>query len=241
MFVSFSDPTLASTIQKLLTKQAEKEAEALRSGNISLRIHAWQRASILLPSIFCWTSCEVAPLVSTQQRTSHEVRKTTVIYLHISTANQRTKPLKFQWFSITPTAIVGTVALYMERCIAQKGKFPTQDLQTRISFMAQSHWTLHPLYPGKLRWRADHWAGDDVYSVGAPCSLVGWGWVGHGAGLHNYAEKAFLALLPPQAEDWLTQTLLWCKGCAGSREVSAQPRSCTGKSQETEHPSTAEP
>lgn len=154
MFVSFSDPTLASTIQKLLTKQAEKEAEALRSGNISLRIHAWQRASILLPSIFCWTSCEVAPLVSTQQWTSHEVRKTTTIYLHISTANQRTKPLKFQWFSITPTAIVGTVALYMENCIAQKGKFPTQDLQIRIPFMAQSHWTLPPLYPGKIKSRS---------------------------------------------------------------------------------------
>lgn len=59
VFVSFWDPTWASTTEKLLTNQAEKEVEALRSGNISLRIHAWQRMSMLLPSVFCWIFCEV--------------------------------------------------------------------------------------------------------------------------------------------------------------------------------------
>lgn len=33
--------------------------EALRSGNIILRIHAWQRMSVLLPSLSCWTFCKV--------------------------------------------------------------------------------------------------------------------------------------------------------------------------------------
>lgn len=77
--VSFSDPTLASTTEAL-TKQAEKKSEALRSGNISLRICAWQRVSIFLPTTFYQTSCDVALLVSIQQQIFHEVWTTTAIF-----------------------------------------------------------------------------------------------------------------------------------------------------------------
>lgn len=63
------------------------------------------------------------------------------------------------------------------------------------------------------------------------CSIVGWDWVGRAAGLHNFMVQAFLALLPPEAEVWITQTVLWRKSSAASPELSAQHRSCTGESQ----------
>lgn len=63
----------------------------------------------------------------------------------------------------------------------------------------------------------------------------GMGLVGQVPYLQNFAVWAFLALLSSQAEVWTTQALFWCKCCDCGPELSAQSRSCMGKSWETEH------
>lgn len=87
------------------------------------------------------------------------------------------------------------MALEMEKHIAQEGKISIQDLQTRISFMAETGQSFLVLYPEKLRWRGGAQAEDDIYSVGASLLHNGMGLVGQVPDLQNFAVRAFLALI----------------------------------------------
>lgn len=71
---------------------------------------------------------------------------------------------------------------------------------------------------------------------GSFCSVVRWDWVGHAAGLHNFMVQAFLALFSPEAEVWITQTVLWLKSSAASPVLLVQHRSCTGEPQRQSTP-----
>lgn len=51
-----------------------------------------------------------------------------------------------------------------------------------------------------------------VFAVqGLLCSIRGWDWIGHAVSPCNSMVQAFLALLPLEAEVWITQIVLWLK------------------------------
>lgn len=87
-----------------------------------------------------------------------------------------------------------------------------------------THWTLPPYivnYKAQMRRRQEK-----ISVVQEPlCFAVGLDWVGHAAGLHNFMVQA---LLPPETEDWIVQTVLWLKSSAASPELSTHHRICTG-------------